>query len=184
MALISQSDLEAKLGRSLTSEEVTYFGVLNPALQTLVEEQIGSSVESVSETTHYYDGGVQHLDINPCTDISSVKLVDDDYIVLDTYDTSDYAPYPKHKTVKTMIRHRSKFMTGLENIAVTAKFSIYADTNIRAVIKNALLEILASEINDSDNIKRESIEGYSVEYIQQEYKDAFSSIYAIFPEII
>lgn len=45
MSLISQSDLEARLGRALTAEEVTSFNIINAATQRTVEEIIGSSVE-------------------------------------------------------------------------------------------------------------------------------------------
>ena len=61
MALISQSEVEARLGRSLTAEEASSFTSINNALQAYVERMIGSSVESVAASTRYYDGGVQHL---------------------------------------------------------------------------------------------------------------------------
>ena len=60
MALIEQSDLEARLGRSLTAEEASAFTIVNTANQAYVEGMIGSSVESVAEATRYFDGGVQH----------------------------------------------------------------------------------------------------------------------------
>lgn len=185
MALISQSDIEAKLGRSLTSEEQATFAIVNPALQAEVENIIGSSVESVSAATRYYDGGVQHLTIDPCTSITAVKLVDDDENVVDTYDTTDYTTEPRNRTLKTYLRHRSgAFMTGINNLAVTAKFSIYEDSSTLAIVKNALIDAISSEINDTDNLVREQIEGYSVEYATTETKDALSSIARLFQGII
>jgi hypothetical protein len=184
MALITQSDIEARLGRSLTAEETTTFTIVNNALQSKVEQMIGSDVESVSETTRYYDGGVQHLPINPCTNITSVKLVDDDQVATDTYDTTDYTTEPINKTLKTMLRHRSgAFYTGINNIAVAAKFSIYGDTDVLNIVKDALINALVSEVNNSDNIKRESIEGYSIEYATTETKNSLASIKYLFPEI-
>jgi len=184
MALITQSDIEARLGRSLTAEETTTFTIVNNALQSKVEQMIGSDVESVSETTRYYDGGVQHLPINPCTNITSVKLVDDDQVATDTYDTTDYTTEPINKTLKTMLRHRSgAFSIGINNIAVAAKFSIYGDTDTLNIVKDAMINALVSEVNNSDNIKRESIEGYSIEYATTETKNSLASIKYLFPEI-
>jgi hypothetical protein len=184
MALITQSDIEARLGRSLTAEETTTFTIVNNALQSKVEQMIGSDVESVSETTRYYDGGVQHLPINPCTNITSVKLVDDDQVATDTYDTTDYTTEPINKTLKTMLRHRSgAFSTGINNIAIAAKFSIYGDTDTLNIVKDAMINALVSEVNNSDNIKRESIEGYSIEYATTETKNSLTSIKYLFPEI-
>lgn len=185
MALISQSDIEAKLGRSLTSEEVATFAIVNPALQAEVEKIIGSSVESVSAATRYYDGGVQHLSVDPCTEVTAVKLVDDDENVVDTYDTTDYTIEPRNSTLKYWIRHRSgAFMTGINNLAVTAKYSIYGDSGMLAIVKNALIDAISSEINDTDNLVREQIEGYSVEYATTETKDALSTIKKHFSGII
>lgn len=184
MALITQSDIEARLGRSLTAEETTTFTIVNNALQSKVELMIGSDVEEVSETTRYYDGGVQHLPINPCTNITSVKLVDDDQVATDTYDTTDYTTEPINKTLKTMLRHRSgAFSTGINNIAIAAKFSIYGDTDTLNIVKDAMINALVSEVNNSDNIKRESIEGYSIEYATTETKNSLASIKYLFPEI-
>ena len=184
MALITQSDIEARLGRSLTAEETTTFTIVNNALQSKVEQMIGSDVESVSETTRYYDGGVQHLPINPCTNITSVKLVNDDQVATDTYDTTDYTTEPINKTLKTMLRHRSgAFSIGINNIAIAAKFSIYGDTDTLNIVKDAMINALVSEVNNSDNIKRESIEGYSIEYATTETKNSLASIKYLFPEI-
>ena len=184
MALITQSDIEARLGRSLTAEETTTFTIVNNALQSKVELMIGSDVEEVSETTRYFDGGVQHLPINPCTNITSVKLVDDDQVATDTYDTTDYTTEPINKTLKTMLRHRSgAFSIGINNIAIAAKFSIYGDTDTLNIVKDAMINALVSEVNNSDNIKRESIEGYSIEYATTETKNSLASIKYLFPEI-
>lgn len=168
MALIAQSDLEARLGRTLTAAEASAFTVKNAANQAYIERYLGSSVESVSESTRYFDGGRQHIPIDPCTNISSVKIADDDLIVTDTLDTTDYTLEPQNRELKYMIRWRSgRLPRGINNIQVTAKFSIYEDTDALNIVKNALLDMLVGSIPDNDNetsIKRESIEGYAVEY--------------------
>lgn len=185
MALISQSDLEARLGRSLTSEEASAFTIINNANQSYIEKLIGSNVENESASTRYYDGGVQHRAIDPCTDISAVKYVDADNNVDLTLDTSDYTTEPVNATLKTMIRFRyGKYNNGINNLAVTAKFTIYNDTKTLNIVKDALLESLVSEIDNSDNILKESIEGYSVEFASTETKNKLNSIKYLFPEII
>lgn len=184
MALISQADLEARLGRSLTSEETTAFGVINSAVQSYIENLIGSDVESVSESTRYYDGGVQVLSINPCTNISAVKYVDEDSAVEYTFDTSDYTQEPINKTLKTYLRNRwGKFNRSINNVAVTAKFSIYGDTDTLNIVKDAILNYLSGEIENSSDITKESIEGYSVEFASTESRAALQPIKFLFPEL-
>lgn len=170
MALITQSDLEERLGRSLTDDEASAFTIQNDAAQAYVERMLGSSVESVSATTRYYDGGRQHIPIDPATDVTILNLVDDDSIVTDTLDTTDYVLEPQNRELKYMVRWRSSyFPTGINNLKVTAKFSIYEDEAARNIVKNVILDMLTQTIRDTStannsNIKRESIEGYSVEY--------------------
>lgn len=184
MALIEVEDLEARLQRSLTAEENSAFTGINEALQSTIESLIGSSIESVSETTRYFDGGVQHLAINPCTDITAVKLVDDDQTATYTYDTSDYTKEPINKMLKTMLRHRSgAFVTGINNISITAKFSIAGDSDSLNIVKDAMLDALVGEIQNNNNVKRESIEGYSIEYATTEAKSAINKIKYLFPRI-
>jgi hypothetical protein len=184
MALISQSDVEARLGRTLTAEETTSFTIINNANQAYVEKLIGSKVESVSATSRYFDGGVQHLPIDPCTSISAVSIVNDDQTVEYTYLSSDYVADPANRTLKTQLRNRSgKFPIGIQNLKITAKYSIYEDTDILNIVKDALIESLVSEIDNSDSILKETIEGYSVERAESQSKDLLDSIKYLFPEI-
>lgn len=184
MALITQSDVEARLGRSLTAEETTAFTLINSSLQALVERIIGSSVESVSATNRYYDGGVQHLAIDPCTSITSVDQVDDDLASIYTYTSSEYSKEPIHRTTKTMLRHRTgAFATGINNIRVNAKFSINEDTDTLNIIKDTMINALVAEIQNTNNIKRESIEGYSVEFQTVEAKTSLEQIKYLFPGV-
>jgi hypothetical protein len=184
MALISSADLEARIGRSLTAGEQSAFTLLNAALQSEVERIIGSKVESVSPTTRYYDGGIQHLPIDPCTSITAVKYVDDDSLVEYTFSVSDYTLEPINRTLKTLIRNRDgKFNLGINNVSVTGKFSIYEDTDTLNIVKSAMLDALAAEIESSDNIKSETIEGYSVTFDSTESKNALDKIYYLFPRI-
>ena len=185
MALIAQAELEQRLNRSLTANEVALFPLVNAALQNYIEDMIGASLEPVSETLRLYDGGVQHLAIDPCSAISEVTYRDENQLVDDTIDPDDYTAYPANKTIKTQITARfGRFVKGYNNIGVRAKFSIADDTKTVAIIKRSLLEILASEIESNDNIAKESIEGYSVEYVKSETKDQLDRIGYLFPRII
>ena len=184
MSLITQSDLETRLGRSLTAEEASSFTSINEGMQSLVESITGTSLEAVAESSRYFDGGVQHLSITPCTSITSLDLVDDDQVVVYNYDTTDYTKEPINKTLKRYLRHRSgSFQRGINNIKVTAKFSIYEDSNVLKIVKDAMLNALVSETENADNVKRESIEGYSIEYATTEAKNALSKLTYLFPEV-
>lgn len=185
MSLIAKADVEARLGRALTAEESTAFTLINQANQVYVEKWLGSSVEQASEATRYYDGGLQHMKIDPCTNITAVKWVDQYGNVTETFLTTDYTLEPINRTLKTMIRYRyGKFYDGFNCIAVTGKFSIYGDSDILALVKNALLDAIVSEVDSSDNIVKESIEGYSVEFAKTATKNSLDSIKFLFPEVI
>lgn len=185
MALISKSDVEARIGRSLTASETSAFAIINAAVQAHVENIIGSSVESVGATTRYYDGGKQNLQIDPCTSITAVKYVDSDVNVEQTLEDSDYTTEPVNRTLKWVVRSRyGRFYTGFNNVSITAKFSIYEDTSMLSIVKDAMLGAIESEVGNSDNIIKESIEGYSVEFASTEAKASLSKIYAVLPRII
>lgn len=185
MALIAQAELEQRLNRSLTANEVALFPLVNMALQSYVEDMIGSSLEVTTASLRYYNGGVQHLAIDPCYDITEVTYRDENQLVDDTIDPDDYTTYPANKTIKTQITARfGRFVRGYNNIGVTAKFSIAGDANTVAIIKRSLLELLASEIESNDNINKESIEGYSVEYAKSETRDQLERLAYLFPRII
>lgn len=184
MALVTQADLENRLGRSLSTDEANSFILINAAIQSQVERMIGSSVESVSPSTRLYDGGLQHIKIDPCTNVTEVRYIDNNGIGQFAYDDADYTVEPVNKTLKTMVRYRwSKFDKGMNAIQVTAKFSIYEDEQIRNIIKDSILAALEAEINNNSNVKSESIEGYSITYASTEAKNALEPINYLFPEV-
>ena len=185
MALVSQSDLEKRLGRQLTTDEAQSFAVINNTIQQYVERKIGSSVESVSPSTRYYDGGVQNLEIDPCTELTTVAYVDDEFNVESTLLASDFTKEPVNRTVKTMIRRNyARFNYGMNNVAVTAKFSIYDDAGTRDIVKNAILDMLTSVIDNKEGVKSESIEGYSVNFETMQKTTAMKALDTIIQGII
>lgn len=168
MGLIKQADLEARIGRNLTTEEESVFTTINSAVQSELERYLNVSVEEVSATSRYFDSGMQHLSIDLCTNVSSVQEVDDDLTVVQTLDSTDYQVEPANKTLKTYIRFRNSGQPrGINNIKVTAKFSVYSDSEALNIVRGVLLDMLAKKIS-SESIKgeitKESIEGYSVEF--------------------
>ena len=184
MALISQSELEARIGRSLTANEASDFAILNVSIQAYVERIIGSGVEDESLSTRYYDGGVQNLSIDPCTDVTSVKYVNEKYNDVQTLDDDEYTLSPINRTVKIMLRRRNtRFERGFDNLAVTAKFTIYNDADTLAIVKDAMLSALENEISNTTNVRREAIEGYSVEFADSETKDALNKLMYLFPGV-
>jgi hypothetical protein len=165
MALITQSDLEKRIGRSLTADEAVSFTTINLATQAYIENLLSTGVESVTATTRLYDGGVLHLPINPCTGVTDVKYVDEYGNANYTFATNEYTVEPVNKTLKYMLRNRNaKFNKGMNNISVTAKFSLYDDTPTLNIVKNAMLDILAQIVDGKENIISESIEGYSINF--------------------
>jgi len=184
MALVSQSDLEQRLGRALTNEEANAFSTINSATQAHIERMIGSSLESVSASTRYYDGNLQHVRIDPCTNVTQVSYIDNNGIGQFVYETEDYTVEPVNRTCKTMVRYRwGTFDDGMNAIAVTAKFSIYEDTQMRSVIKDGIITALTAEINNNTNVKSENIEGYSITYATTEARNALDKIAYLFPEV-
>jgi hypothetical protein len=185
MALITQSELEKRIGRTLSADEVQSFAVINNSLQAYVERMIGSKVESVSPSTRYYDGGVQHLEIDPCVNITEVKYVDDSQATESVLLTTDYTLEPINRNVKTMLRRNyARFNYGMNNVAVTAKFSIYDDTDTLNIVKNAMLDVLSDIMENKEDVKRESIEGYSVDFDTMQKSTALKALDTIRQGII
>ena len=52
------------------------------------------------------------------------------------------------------------------------------------IVKDALLEALSSEVDNSDNVVKESIEGYSVEFAKTTTKNALDKLNTLLPRII
>lgn len=184
MAIISQADIQARLGRSLSTEEDYAFDIVYDALKNYIESIIGSSIDLVDPETRYYDGGVHFLSIDPCTDITAVTYTDADYNIDSTFEDNEYSAEPKNRTLKTMIRPRyGRFTRGMNNVAVTATFSIAGDERMLAVVKDAMLTGLEVEIANTNNITRESIEGYTVEFAEPQTKSALDRLRTFFPEV-
>lgn len=171
MAYTSQTLIENYLQRTLTASEVSFLTTLIPAVKLWIDQKLNSTFDSVGSTSRYYDGGDQHIDIEPCTSVTEVVSVNDD--LTDSYiytEDTEYILYPLNETVKTEVRGRGfKFPDGDSRIKVTASFSEY-DGGVPSDIQLVATRLVAGIINqgkvDSSggNVSSESLEGHSISY--------------------
>jgi len=168
----SQTRIEDFLGRSLTSSESANIQIVLDSVDAFINDEIGGSFGSVSETTRYYDGGEKILDVEYCQNISKVASVDTDETELTVYVLNeDYESKPRNETTKAWIERRSyTFPKGVSNIAVTAEFT-RGDTVPNDIIYLAtVLSARQFQTSAKEGLKKESIEGYS-----REWKDSVLS---------
>lgn len=171
MAYTSQTLIEQYLQRSLTASEVSFLSTLIPAVKLYIDQKLNTTFDSVSATTRVYEGGVQHLDIDPASNITAVASLNDDGTTSYTYTVNDeYTLSPANSTIKTEIIARGfKFPFGDNRIAVTASFSEY-DGAVPQDIQMVATRLCAGIINqgkvDSSggNVSSESLEGHSISY--------------------
>ena len=175
MAYTSNTLIGNFLGRSLTANEQALTVILIPAIQLWLDKKIGSTFDSASETTRYYDGGWKHIDIDPCYDITAIKSLNDDGTDSYTYNPTSADRYeviaePLNSTIKTMLTHRGgRFPRGTRRIAVTAKFSSSSDGAVPNDIQLAATRIAADvlsqgELASNANVASEALEGHTVTY--------------------
>ena len=162
MAYTNLTNVENLLKRELTDEEANVLPLILDVVDKYIDEQVGGSFGDVSATSRLYDGtGDRILDIDPCTGITAVEVVDRDGDVLKTYDLDDLILRPVNDTVKRWIElPYFGFYRGSANIRVTAKFSL---GDVPSDIEYLATYLVTKYFNDyvTGNIKSESIEGYS-----------------------
>lgn len=160
------------LGRDLISNEKATLSVLLPAIKKWIDLNLGSTFDSVAASTRKFDGGSCSIDIDPCTAITAIDLVDNDGNVESSYATGDYVAEPVNETVKRELRVRyGKFPKGYSNVRVSAKFSEYND-GIPEDIQIAATRIAAAFLNSAMNVgsvQSETIEGHSITYSNESF---------------
>lgn len=176
MAYTDATQVSNFLQRSLTSYETSELPNIIAAIKIWLDKKLNSTFDQVGATTRYYDGGVRNLDIDPCTDITSVQSIGDNGGESYEYtEGTEYVAEPQNETVKRELRKRlHPFPYGLHRIAVTAKFSEYdgavpadiqiAATRLSAGVINSGITAGTSTTGGSGAISRESLEGHSIEY--------------------
>lgn len=172
MSYTDRIKIATYLQRELTNEEQAVLVMLIPAIQKWIDARTGSTFDKIeSPTTRYYDGGGTSVDIDPCTEISTVSYIDNDNTnVQDFVLYTDYVVEPANETVKReIVRRHGCFQPGLRRVAVTAKFSEYDEgvpEDIELVATRLAGSILKGSKNDAigAGLKSESLEGHSVTY--------------------
>jgi hypothetical protein len=169
----NKQTLEAYLKRTLTESEDALFSVLNPQIKKAIDDYTDSNFSKVDPSTRYYDVGRDQtmvVDLDPCTDVTAVAIVDNDNVVQDTYDANTYILEPQNEPVKREIRYRNAYWPqGEANIAVTARFSEWVN-GVPEDITIAATRLAATMLNtfntqsDNGTIKSESLEGHRIEY--------------------
>ena len=174
MAYTDQATVEAYLNRSLSSNEQTILPLAIAAVDSFINEEVGSTFSNTS-STRYYDGGVRTLVIDSVRSITKVELVDtdDSNTVLNEYDLDeDYERQPVNETVKTYIESRiGAFPKGIANIAVTGKFSLTDSTpdDIKYLATYLTAKLFQKAV--TGDLKSESIEGYSRTFAEFKAED-------------
>jgi len=163
MDYTTQADIEAQIKRVLTANELVMLPSWLAAVKAYIDSYTGSSFDTTpSLSTMYYPGGSKIIDIDPCTDISSVKLLDSSLTEVDTYILHEqYEALPQNDDIKTWLESRSGcFPAGLARIAVTAKFSLGAlPDDIKFVATTLVSGMVVEGMNGK--LMSEGIEGYS-----------------------
>jgi hypothetical protein len=171
------------LQRSLSTEEAAILAYLIPAIQKWIDNYTGSTFGEVVASTRYFEGGGTTLDIDPATEITAVNSIDLIDGVTNSYtyiEYQDYTAEPRNSNVKReIVKRRGRFYRGVDRIAVTAKFSEYdgaVPEDIVFVATRIAASILLGAKSDSSSagLKRESLEGHSVDYATSQ--DSISTI--------
>lgn len=159
------------LQRTLNDYEKVFLSTLLPAIKKWIDQKTGSTFDKVSETTRYYDGGGSSVDLDPCTDVTAVSLLDNEGNIENAYvANTDYSLEPVNENVKNeIVRRHGCYPIGSSRVAVTAKFSEYdhgVPEDIQVVATRIAGAVIKGAKNDAQGagLKQESLEGHSVTY--------------------
>ena len=139
--------------------------MLLEAAKEYIDEYTGTSFGADSAevaSERLYDGnGRSTLDIDLAHDVEAIEVLNEDGTVAHEYENVDYQLKPSNDEAKRWIVMQGigRFPIGTANIRVTAKWAGY--TKIPAKIKLAATILASSYVNSTDNLKSESIEGYT-----------------------
>lgn len=173
MAYATQSSVEQALGRSLTTSEAAGLDSLLAAVDAYINKTIGTSFETPTEATRYYDVERSRMvDVDPFVVANDKPLrvfyVDaDENPVGDDIDTSDYEARPRNESVKTWLHRRSGYWgsgcpSNVTNLAVKAFFGRGdAPADIQYAASWLAAQAISAQLGMSLSVKSESIEGYS-----------------------
>lgn len=171
MQYTNKALIENFLKRELTEPEEAYLYVAVPAIEQYIDRRLSSHFGKVDATTRRFHSDGGPIDIDPCTNISNVSLLDTYGVTQYSYTpNTEYLAFPLNSPVKNeLIYQYSGFPCGYANIAVTAQFSEYYDgvpEDIRIVATRLAAGTIAAGAMDENGvaIKGETIEGHSLTY--------------------
>jgi len=158
MTYITQPNLEAKLGRTLTANESSYFtSVLAPSIDAYIDKQTGTTFGGSTPSTIYVDGNDEELVVIPT--MHTITEVKQDEVIMAV---NTYSLYPRGAVDSLAIRNTADWNKGDENISVTG---VLGYTVIPADIKLAALELATNSMTEIVNgYKSESVGDWSVSY--------------------
>ncbi len=178
MAYTSTSLIATYLGRALTADEQALFVVLLPAVTRWIDQTLSSHFDSVSATERHYDAEGGTVDIDPAQSITLVEAIDSDNSTSYAYtEGTEYVLYPLNETVKNELRARARsgFTQGIKRIKISAKFTEYDFVNSKVpediqilatrLVGLQLRGLSADAVVDDASVKKESVEGHTVEYV-------------------
>lgn len=173
MAYATKASVESALGRPLTASEEAGLNSLLAAVDTYINKTIGTSFETPTEATRYYDVERSRMvDVDPFVVDENKPLrvfyVDaDENPVGSDVDTSDYEARPRNESVKTWLQRRSGYWgsgcpSNVTNLAVKAFFGRGdAPADIQYAASWLAAQSISAQLGMSLSVKSESIEGYS-----------------------
>jgi hypothetical protein len=156
----NQINVERYLNRKLDIDESGNFELIAKGVDKYIDAMTRRTF-GIDETdsVRYYSGGLKEIFIDDFNEITSVEVVDSSEIVTSIYDEDNhYLAFPRGMTPTSSIYKVSgRFPRGTNNIKVTGKLGVPVPDDI--VLAATIL--VASVYSNPDNIKSESIEGYS-----------------------
>jgi hypothetical protein len=165
MSYTDEENLEAYLGRPLTSAEVAFLPYILAGADKTINDRLGGSYGAVDSSAKYYDGGYKVLPIDPAYEITAVETVDSDVsnTVTETYVIGDDLELePLNETTKTYLTKRwGYFPHGIGKIKVTGRFSLGVTPPDEIVYAATYIAANMLRLSVSSGVTEEQIEGYS-----------------------
>lgn len=167
-----QAQVEDFLQRELTDNESN---ILDEVIQTagrLIDSYTSKSwrdkgsTEDVAESTKLFDGnGNKEIDVDPFTTLTLVEILDRDGNLFETIASTDYLTYPLNSSQKDSIYLRSgRFPDRGAAVRLTGTFAnVVVPVDVQLAAAELVGIFFANGKNSSENLRKESIEGYSYE---------------------
>ena len=174
MLYTDQSRIENFLQRELTDDEAAGINDLIEAISIQINDYTDQQWLSIDgsdedeESTRFFDGtGSKELFIDDFVGLQEVVILDNDGNEVTTYDDEDnWQVMPFNSNPKSSIRLRdSHFPHGVGNIKITATFGGGALPKDVILVATELAAKYIDHTASSGSLKRESIEGYSRELV-------------------